>query len=85
VSIKKKLEQSKCEFSKGLIPLERLLLYIEPLLMQVVHDAEDKLEVKKIVNGIERAIYTQIEPQRSKIIEGLIDQSISFVTLHEID
>jgi hypothetical protein len=83
MSILKRIKQVKTEFTKGSVSLEELLLHLEPLLMQVVNNAKDEAEVKKIVNGIERAIYTQIEPQKTVIILELIDQGISFVNRSE--
>lgn len=78
----KKMKQVKTEFTNGSISLEELLLHIEPLLMQAINKTEDEAEVKKIINGIEKVIYTQIEPERSTAIIELIEQGISFIKNH---
>ena len=79
MSILDQLKKAKEDFNNGLIPFEELLLYVEPLLMQVISGDDDEKQVKKIVNDIERVIFTQIEPLKSEMINVLIERGISFI------
>ncbi len=46
MSIVEKLKQIKDDFIKGQIPFEELLLYVEPLLMQVINGPNDDDKIK---------------------------------------
>lgn len=76
MSIAEKIEKVKIEWSKGTIKHEDLLLHIEPLLMQAAECSEDEKTVMKIVNSIEKIIFTQVEPCRSSKILELIDEGV---------
>ncbi len=79
----KKMQCIKTDFIQGPLAIDELFLHVEPLLRQLISTAEDEAEVKTIINGIERVIYTQIEPQKTNMILELLDQGIVFVTQHE--
>ncbi len=82
MSILKKIEKVKIKYADGSIQQDEILLYIEPLLIQIVKERKDEIKVKEMINNIERAIYTQIEPQKSAVILKIIDESILFVKKH---
>lgn len=84
MSISDKIEEIKIKFADGLIQQDEILLHVEPLLMQVVREKKDETEVRKIVNDIERAIYTKVEPEKSAFILRLIDDGKLFADSREI-
>jgi len=83
MSISGKIEEIKIKFADGLIQQDEILLHVEPLLMQVVREKKDETKVRKIVNDIERAIYTQVEPEKSALILRLIDDGKLFADNRE--
>lgn len=83
MAILERLKRVKNDFNQGLIPFEELLLYIEPLLEQVISNRDDEERVKIIVNSIEIVMFTEIEPQKSEMINEFIEQGISFITEKE--
>jgi hypothetical protein len=66
-------------FVGGTIPVCDLLLHLEPLLLQVASDPETSGEARTIVNAIERTIFTEPEPGRSRLLGDHLDAVIAFV------
>jgi hypothetical protein len=61
------------------IPLDELLLHLEPILVESAPDRRGQDEVRKIVNAIERTIYTENEPTRSDEITALLRNAVEFI------
>ena len=70
-------------FLAGAIPVEELLLHVEPLLRELVRTKEQEEEAKKLVNAIEIAIFTQPEPARSAVIGDLLSTAVRVVRAQE--
>lgn len=68
-------------FQAGGIPIDELILHIEPLLLQASPPTAE-VGVRKIVNDIERAIHTQVEPHRNAVLLDLLNQAVEFIRRH---
>jgi hypothetical protein len=73
------LERVKEEFAARAIPIEELLLSVEPVLTAAVADERSAAEAQRIVNGIERVTFTENEPERTRSILALLDEAIALL------
>jgi hypothetical protein len=80
-----KLDKILDSFIAGKIPAEELLLYVEPILFESARDLPGEDEVRKTVNAIERAIYTENEPTRSTEIAALVRSAVAFIRTQQFD
>jgi hypothetical protein len=78
-----KAQNVRDRFITGEIPVEEVVLQIEPILGQAASDSVGQAEVKRIVNGIERTIYTENEPRRSGLIVDLLSAAVAFVSAQQ--
>jgi hypothetical protein len=74
-------QQVRDRFQAGGISINDLILHIEPVLVQASLPAAEA-EARKIVNELERTIYTEVEPSRTTLILDLLDQALEFVRRH---
>lgn len=78
-----KVERVRLRFSGGEIPAEELLLHAEPLLSASAVGASDEASVRRLVNAIERTVFTEVEPKRTRELTKLLDEAVSFVRTRE--
>jgi hypothetical protein len=77
-----KAERIRGRFNAGTIPLDELLLHLEPILDQSAPDPGGQGEVRRIINAVEMMmIYSENEPRRSSLIVELLDAAVEFVRL----
>jgi hypothetical protein len=65
----------------GTIALDELLLHVEPLLMQSLTDSAQRTEAKRIVNGIEKVLFSENEPERTRLLGALLDRAIQLASI----
>lgn len=65
-------------FRDGRIPLDELLLHVEPILYEVALARADQDGARKIVDDIEEAMFTLPEPIRTARIDELLAVAVSF-------
>jgi hypothetical protein len=73
-----KAQNVRDRFIAGAIPVDEVVLHIEPILVQAASDAHGQAEVTRIVNALERRIYTENEPRRSGLIVDLLGAAVAF-------
>jgi hypothetical protein len=67
------------QYMEGRIPVEELLLHIEPILAEFASDSSGQAEVRRIVNAIERITFKENEPHRSSKIVEQLDAAVAFL------
>lgn len=67
----------KAGFVSGALSLDELLLYVGPMLRDAIPDDENA--ANRLVNTIERAMFTLNEPQRTKTIVACLDLAIALL------
>ncbi len=78
-----KVERVRSRFSGGEIPAEELLLHAEPILAASAVIPSDEASVWRLVNAIERTVFVEVEPQRTRELTKLLDEAVSFVRARE--
>lgn len=78
-----KVERVRLRFSGGEISAEELLLHAEPLLSASAEGPADETSVRRLVNAIERTVFTEVEPKRTWELTKLLDEAVSFVRARE--
>jgi hypothetical protein len=76
-------ESVRLRFSSGEIAAEELLLHVEPLLSEFAVDPSDEAPVRRLVNAIERTVFTEEDPQRLRELARLLDEAVSFARARE--
>ena len=77
MSPQEKIANIKARFVNGALPLDELLLHFEPVLRDAMLD--DEKAANKLVNAIERAMFTLNEPQRANAIVECLDLAIALL------
>jgi hypothetical protein len=78
-------ETIRDRFMAGRIPVEEVLLNIEPILVESASDPAGQAEVRKIVNQIERIAFTENEPRRCHLIAVQLTAAIAFIRAHSTE
>jgi hypothetical protein len=75
-------ERIREQFIEGKIPAEDLLLHLEPVLSGLASDSQAQADVRRMVNGIEKLIFTQADPQRHSLIAEQLAAATAWIRSH---
>lgn len=80
MSPQQEIASIKQRFVDGMLPIDELLLHVEPILREAMSGRERA--ANEVVNAIERAIFTLDEPRRTAVIAECLDSAIELLLPH---